>query len=144
MDQWWPIKPIETSETIHTHSKIQIICYLHSPIHGRVLEAEAEATNLTCIHDSSAHRRPWWLAHLYVFCKGGNSCCLRRDFDLCLTTVIDLHGTYFPESITPVAAPRALLRFLYQPPGGWPTFTFFVKVGIHAACVGILIFALPQ
>ncbi len=28
--------------------------------------------------------------------------------------------------------------------GGWPTFTFFVKVGIHAACAGILIFALPH
>jgi hypothetical protein len=22
----------------------------------------------------------WWLAHLYVLCKGGDLCCLRRDF----------------------------------------------------------------
>ena len=57
-----------------------------------------------------------WLAHLYVFCKGGDSGRLRRDFDLGLSPLIDSHRALFPESITPIAARRPLLRFLDQSP----------------------------
>src|SRR5271163_3352612 len=58
---------------------------------------------------------PSRLAHLYVFCKGGNSCRLCHDFDLGLAPLIDSHRAHFPESITPIAAPPPLLRFLHQP-----------------------------
>jgi len=39
----------------------------------------------------------------------------RRDLDLGLTPLIDLHRARFPESITPIAAPPPLPRFLHQP-----------------------------
>jgi len=57
-----------------------------------------------------------WLAHLYVFCKGGNSCRWRRDFDLGLAPLIDSHRARFPESITPITAPWPLLRLQHQAP----------------------------
>src|SRR5580658_10439281 len=57
-----------------------------------------------------------WLAHLYVLCKGGDSCCRRRGFHLDLAPLIDSYRTLFPESITPIAAPRPVFRFLHQTP----------------------------
>jgi probable HAF family extracellular repeat protein len=58
---------------------------------------------------------PGGLAHLYVLCKGGDSCCWRRDFHPGLAPLVDSHRALFPESITPIAAPRPLLRFQHQP-----------------------------
>src|ERR1700722_2728275 len=57
MDKRWPVKPVETSGTLHTPSKLQIICCPHIPIHGRASEAEAEAKNLIGSLDSSARCR---------------------------------------------------------------------------------------
>src|SRR5579864_8945893 len=50
----------------------------------------------------------WGLAHLYVLCKGGDSCRRLRDFDLGLAALLDSHRALFPESIPPIAAPRPL------------------------------------
>jgi len=48
------------------------------------------------------------------FCKGGDLCRLRRDFDLGFSPLIDSHRALFPVSITPVAAPRPPPRFLHR------------------------------
>src|SRR5690348_7662906 len=37
----------------------------------------------------------WWLAHLCVFGKGGDSCRLRGDLDPCLAPLIDSHRARF-------------------------------------------------
>ncbi len=63
----------------------------------------------TILYDSAG-----WLAHLYVFCKGGDSCSLRRAFHLHLAPLIDSHRALFSASVTPIAAPRPRLRFLHQ------------------------------
>jgi hypothetical protein len=57
-------------------------------------------------------------------------------------------STHIPETSTP----KTITRDRSQPSvytidktqGGWPTFTFFVKVGTHAAGVTILILASPH
>src|SRR5271155_1079534 len=40
-----------------------------------------------------------WLAHLYVFCKGGDSCCRLCGSHLGLATLIDSHRALFSESV---------------------------------------------
>ena len=40
-----------------------------------------------------------WLAHLYVFCKGGDSCCRLCGSHLGLATLIDSHRALFPGSV---------------------------------------------
>jgi len=63
-----------------------------------------------------------WLAHLYVLCKGRDSCRRRRDSPLGLTALIDSHRDLFPEKhssdscstataplLAPTLAPQHLL-----------------------------------
>jgi hypothetical protein len=69
-------------------------------------------------------RRGWRLAHLYVFCKMGDSCCRRRNFQLGFAPLIDSHCALFPESIAPIACKKAVPSNLVV-----PTFTKSVKVG---------------
>src|ERR1700733_54045 len=83
------------------------------------MRASSRKTRSARTRSASSARNSWtgrWLAHLYVFCKGGNSCCRRRGFHLYLAPLIDSHRARFAESITPIAAPPPLLRFLHQAP----------------------------
>ena len=49
------------------------------------------------------------------FVKVGTHASPGRNFDLGLAPLIDSHRPRFPKSITPIAAPRPLLRFLHEP-----------------------------
>jgi len=87
--------------------------------------------DLHFINCSCYHRQPWLATPK------------RRD--LLLTVLEQVRQRYRFVVVGYVVMPDHIHLLIGEPEqGGWPTFTFFVKVGIHAACVGILIFASPH
>ena len=53
-----------------------------------------------------------WLAHLYVLCKGGDSCRRHRGFHLYLAALIDSRRALLPECITLITTASDEMQFL--------------------------------